>query len=364
MDLGKGRHLAVADRRARSRSERSFERDRPAPRSSSSEAPRICSAVGRSCVSGKSACRRREYRRRGLAGQLLIDDRLGQRGKDAARRLVELHAKRADLVDDASERRIGRRADARRRSADRTRMRRHRPQSGSLTARLRSPACGSFVATPPCAEKPPILPPAASTRWHGTTIGNGLRPSACPTARAAPRGAEPRRDLAVGERLARRDGARHLVDPAMERRHAVHVERDRREVARLAVEQRDNAVERALHARRRRAFGRGRETDAACVRGSPPRPPSGSCTPTMPRSPQATPHRPIAVSKSVKPNAVMTRSYHPAAGHSTVPGNLAPSLDQPAVAARKTRSNSASSAGAASVTAQKPRSPSSQCRRL
>ena len=37
---------------------------------------------------------------------------------------------------------------------------------------------------------------------------------------------------------------------------------------------------------------------------------------------------------------------------------------QPLVAARKRRSNSASSVGAASVTAQKPRSPSSQWRRL
>src|SRR5205807_10195664 len=43
-----------------------------------------------------------------------------------------------------------------------------------------------FVAVPPWAEKPPILPPAATTRWHGTTIGSGLRPSAWPTARAAP----------------------------------------------------------------------------------------------------------------------------------------------------------------------------------
>src|SRR6516225_6381691 len=32
---------------------------------------------------------------------------------------------------------------------------------------------------------------------------------------------------------------------------------------------------------------------------------SGSCRPAMPRSPQATPHRPIAVSKSAKPWAVM-----------------------------------------------------------
>src|SRR2546428_756570 len=28
-------------------------------------------------------------------------------------------------------------------------------------------------ATPPRAEKPPVLPPAANTRWQGTIIGNG-----------------------------------------------------------------------------------------------------------------------------------------------------------------------------------------------
>src|SRR5216683_7380034 len=41
----------------------------------------------------------------------------------------------------------------------------------------------SLVTTPPLAEKPPGLPPAASTRWQGTTIGQGLRPSAWPTSR-------------------------------------------------------------------------------------------------------------------------------------------------------------------------------------
>src|SRR5438552_1517297 len=41
----------------------------------------------------------------------------------------------------------------------------------------------SLVTTPPFAEKPPGLLPAASTRWHGTTIGQGLRPSAWPTSR-------------------------------------------------------------------------------------------------------------------------------------------------------------------------------------
>ena len=48
--------------------------------------------------------------------------------------------------------------------------------------------------------------------------------------------------------------------------------------------------------------------------GGPPAPRSGtswrsgSCTPTMPRSLQAIPHRPIAVSKSANPAAVVMRS--------------------------------------------------------
>src|SRR5581483_11160211 len=31
----------------------------------------------------------------------------------------------------------------------------------------------NLVVIPPLAENPPVLPLAASTRWHGTTIGNG-----------------------------------------------------------------------------------------------------------------------------------------------------------------------------------------------
>src|SRR5712692_7461189 len=47
--------------------------------------------------------------------------------------------------------------------------------------------------------------------------------------------AEPCRNLAVGERGARRDGARDLVDAAVERRQALHIEGDRRQIARLAA---------------------------------------------------------------------------------------------------------------------------------
>src|SRR6185437_506658 len=45
----------------------------------------------------------------------------------------------------------------------------------------------TLVLTPPRAEKPPSLPPAAVTRWQGTTIGQGFCPRAAPTSRASSR---------------------------------------------------------------------------------------------------------------------------------------------------------------------------------
>ena len=44
----------------------------------------------------------------------------------------------------------------------------------------------SFVGIPSPGLYPVILPPAASTRWHGTMIGMGLAAMAPPTARPAP----------------------------------------------------------------------------------------------------------------------------------------------------------------------------------
>ena len=42
-----------------------------------------------------------------------------------------------------------------------------------------------LVSAPPGAENPPIFPPAASTRWHGTINGTGFAAIAFPTSRAA-----------------------------------------------------------------------------------------------------------------------------------------------------------------------------------
>src|SRR5262249_2731462 len=64
--------------------------------------------------------------------------------------------------------------------------------------------------------------------------------------------AEPRGKLAVGERGACRNCARHFVNAAFEVPHAVHVEGNRGKVARLALEQCGDRLDRTLHMRRRR----------------------------------------------------------------------------------------------------------------
>src|SRR5215472_8380674 len=66
-------------------------------------------------------------------------------------------------------------------------------------------------------------------------------------------------NLAVRQCRAWRDAARDLVDAAMKRRHLVHVERSGREIARVAVEQRGNAIEGPPDFNRRHALARRRE---------------------------------------------------------------------------------------------------------
>src|SRR6185437_13400819 len=58
-------------------------------------------------------------------------------------------------------------------------------------------------------------------------------------------------DVAIGHGLARRDGARDIVDAAIEFRHALEIEHDLGEIVRLAVEQFDDPVDRMLHLGRR-----------------------------------------------------------------------------------------------------------------
>src|SRR5512144_3371728 len=70
--------------------------------------------------------------------------------------------------------------------------------------------------------------------------------------------AEPCRDLAVGERHARHDRACDLVNAAVEYRQAIHVERDRGEIARLPPQERDDGFDRVPHVGWRRCLARPR----------------------------------------------------------------------------------------------------------
>src|SRR5690348_858296 len=126
-------------------------------------------------------------RGRSLVGELLVDDRLGQRAEHAAR-CLELHTERADRVDHRGERRIGlaQVSDRARRPEAEIRHRYRRGANSGPAASAAAPSISRMrrlVATPPEAEKPPILPSAPSTRWQGTMMAMGLRPSAWPTSR-------------------------------------------------------------------------------------------------------------------------------------------------------------------------------------
>src|SRR5215469_2642590 len=72
--------------------------------------------------------------------------------------------------------------------------------------------------------------------------------------------AEARGDLAVGQCRTRRNGADGGIDAPMKLGHAIHVERDGREIPRLAVEQSGDAIEGPPDFRRRDALARRRET--------------------------------------------------------------------------------------------------------
>src|SRR6266446_6584022 len=64
--------------------------------------------------------------------------------------------------------------------------------------------------------------------------------------------ADPPRDVAVGERPAGRNGAGGVTDAPMVLVHLIHVEGDPREIARVAAQQRGDALDGLLHLGRRR----------------------------------------------------------------------------------------------------------------
>jgi len=82
-----------------------------------------------------------------------------------------------------------------------------------------------------------------------------LRPSAWPTSRDNSTPPSRFGDIAIGQRLARRDGARDVVDAAVEFRDILEIEYDVGEIVRLAGEQFDDTVDGALHLGGWRRFG-------------------------------------------------------------------------------------------------------------
>src|SRR5690242_12110476 len=121
---------------------------------------------------------------RGLVGKLLVDDRFGERAEQAARGL-QLHGERPDGADHLGQRGVGR-AQMSDGAFGIEAKTRHRCSNNGPAERAAAPSISRMrrlVATPPLAEKPPILPSAPSTRWQGTMMAMGLRPSAWPTSR-------------------------------------------------------------------------------------------------------------------------------------------------------------------------------------
>ena len=196
--------------------------------------------------------------------ELLVDDRLRERDEEA-RGPPERHPKRANGVDDARQRRVGR-AHVRDRdarieaepAADREAV--HLRALDREHAELRAGAAVGGEAAHLAAGGEHAM---AGHDDRERVAAEGLADGACGARRAGAC-----RDVAVGERGAGRDGPRYLVHAAVKRRHALHVERDPGEVAGSTAEERGDGVEGALHAGRGIALaGGGKPLQHARPRG-------------------------------------------------------------------------------------------------
>ena len=195
-----------------------------------------------------------------------------------------------DLVDDRAQRRIGRPcrwATAFCRLEAELAIRRCRPANNGPALTAAAPSISRMrrlVATPPLAEKPPILPSAPSTRWQGMMMAIGIaadRLADLARIRAARRGAWRSRHRSWSGRAGWCARPRR---PAMEIGRRLEVERHVAEIDRLALQQRQHAIDGALHGGRRRAAPRSRgqrRRMRARVRSAVA---SGSCRPGRCRS--------------------------------------------------------------------------------
>ena len=190
---------------------------------------------------------------------------------------LELHAERADGVDDARQRRVGcahvrdrdARVEAERAVAVEERELVGRPRAfDGEHAELRRDAAARREA-----------PRRAARREHAVARHDdreGVSPEGLPHRAGQALVAEARRHLAVRQGRARGNAAGDLVDAAVKRRHAFHVERHAVELARASCRGAPR-WRRAPAARREAAAPRARPgTAAACERASPNHAPPGA----------------------------------------------------------------------------------------
>ena len=194
---------------------------------------------------------------RGLVGKLLVDDRFGQRAEQAARGF-ELHGERPDRADHLGQRRIGLaqmgdgalgiEAEARHRWLE------QRPggkRRGALD--LEDAPLGGDAAR---RREAAHLAVGAQHAMAGHDDGDGIAPQRLADLARFVRHAQTLGDLAVGHGPAGRNGARDLVDLAMELGRVVEIDRDVAEIDGLALQQGQHAIDDALHAGGRRTLDR------------------------------------------------------------------------------------------------------------
>ena len=292
-------------RRARSRSASSLAFERPAPRSRSSLTRRICSGVGPMMGAWKQRPHAREDRRGGLAGELLVDDRLGQRHKQA-RRGLQLHRERADRVDEprhapgpsAQMRHAPRLVEAERAVALKERRRgRGLPAFDRQQAQLRrDPAAGREAAQAAAGSEHAMTGHDDQKGIPAQRLAHGTRQAA--TSRGGPQSRHTTASRPAGWFGRRR--RRACGTPA--RRPCRAAARDRSTWAPPST------ATMALSASWMPAGG-GASRAPGCSRSTRARVsasrPSGNCTPRIPPGPHAMAQRPMAVSKTANSGAVM-----------------------------------------------------------
>ena len=103
------------------------------------------------------------------------------------------------------------------------------------------------------------LPARRQDAVAGHHDGEGIAAERLAHRAGGARRADLRGHLAIRPGRTRRYGSRGLVDPPVELRHAVHLQRDTREVGGLALQQRHDGVQRLADPRRWRDFRRAGE---------------------------------------------------------------------------------------------------------